>query len=95
MFISERLRAAVFYTGGQAPVGESEVRVCAGAVWREAQGQPSAAGLLTELICWTVFNKKDLAEVVLLGWQALLVQLELSQPVGLLMLHRPNVLDQV
>lgn len=32
MFISERLRAAVFYTGGggggQAPVGESEVRVC-------------------------------------------------------------------
>ena len=28
MFISERLRAAVFYTGGQAWVGESEACVC-------------------------------------------------------------------
>ena len=48
MFISERLRAAVFYTGGQARVGESEacvcvcVCVCNEVAWSEAQRQPSA-----------------------------------------------------
>lgn len=67
MFISERLRAAVFYTGGQAPVGESKLyaRVCDGAGRRESQEQPSA-GLLTKLIRWTVLYKEDLTEVVLL-----------------------------
>lgn len=42
MFISERLRAAVFYTGGwggQAPVGESEVRVC----WSCVEGGSATA----------------------------------------------------
>ena len=52
MFISERLRAAVFYTGGQARAGESEAcvcvcvcvraRVCNEVAWSEAQRQPSA-----------------------------------------------------
>lgn len=68
MFISERLRAAVFYTGGWGGGRlqlESLRCACVGAAWREAQRQPWA-GLLTKLICWTVFHKKDLAEVVLL-----------------------------
>ena len=82
MFISERLRAAVFYTGGQARVGEFEACVCVcmcvcdEVVWMEAQRQPSS-GLLTKLIWWAIFDKKDLTEVVLLRCQALLVELEL------------------
>lgn len=44
---------------------------------------------------WGVFDKKGLGEVVLLRGQALLVELELPQARGLLMLHRADVLYQV
>lgn len=86
MFISERLRAAVFYTGGRVLGLES--------LWGRAQGQPSPA-LLTKLIWRAVFDKKYLAEVVLLGCQPLLVQLELAEALCLLVLHGADMLYQV
>lgn len=86
MFISERLRAAVFYTGGRAPGLES--------LWGRARGQPSPV-LLTKLIWWAVFDKEYLTEVVLLGCQPLLVQLELAEALCLLVLHGADMLHQV
>ena len=51
--------------------------------------------VLTKLIWWAVFYKKDLTEVVFLRGQALLVKLEFPQALGLLVLHRSDVLHQV
>ena len=70
------------------------VCVCNEVAWRKFQRQPSAR-LLTKLIWWAVFNKKDLTEVVLLGCQALLVELKLAEALGLLVLHRTDMLYQV
>lgn len=67
-------------------------RVCAVSKRCGERVSDSPVRLLTKLIWWAVFNKKDLTEVVLFWRQALLVELELTQALRLLMLHGANML---